>query len=179
MVIVLTSNSVINLDSEIVYGITARQIEFYKEAAVVCFYKQDHTSGVKMEFSGIFNGEYILVWNNFPRDSEHSWKDLQEAIEYGACAIACIMITKITPFNYIERSQKGTGFDFFIGNTSDETLIFNNKVKLEVSGILSGDDTDINNRVKLKTNQINKYDNNSGYVFVVEFSKPKSCIKEV
>jgi hypothetical protein len=48
----------------------------------------------------------------------------------------------------IERSRKGTGFEYWLGTSeTDEELPFKNKVRLEVSGIRSGDSSRVKARL--------------------------------
>ncbi len=89
-----------------------------------------------------------------------------------------MLLDKLTDFTVIERSRRGTGFDYWLG-IKDETqeLPFQNKVRLEVSGIRRGDDTRIRARVKQKIEQTNPSDGAlPTYIVVVEFSRPLSWI---
>jgi hypothetical protein len=47
-----------------------------------------------------------------------------------------MLIRQLTQFTVIERSRKGTGFDYWLGSEDEAgELPFQNKVRLEVSGI--------------------------------------------
>jgi hypothetical protein len=51
----------------------------------------------------------------------------------------------------VERSRRGTGFDYWLGKKGDNNqLPFQNAVRLEVSGIRKGDDGKIKARAKQK-----------------------------
>ncbi|MDZ8054165.1 MAG: hypothetical protein RMX68_017240 [Aulosira sp. ZfuVER01] len=89
----------------------------------------------------------------------------------------CVYVTK---FIVIERSRKGTGFDYWLGSedTAGE-LPFQNKVRLEVSGIRKADNSRIRARIKQKIEQTNPSDGKfPAYIIVVEFSRPQSFIVE-
>ncbi len=91
-----------------------------------------------------------------------------------------MLIDKLTPYTVIERSRKGTGFDYWL-STKDETdaLPFQNKVRLEVSGIRRGNDSRVRARVKQKIEQTNPSDGVlPAYIIVIEFSRPLSFITE-
>lgn len=89
-------------------------------------------------------------------------------------------IRQLTEFTVIERSRKDTGFDYWLG--SEDTagdLPFQNKVRLEVSGIRKADDSRIRARVKQKIEQTNPSNGKfPAYIIVVEFSRPLSFIVE-
>ncbi|MDZ8138567.1 MAG: hypothetical protein RM049_25205 [Nostoc sp. DedQUE04] len=86
----------------------------------------------------------------------------------------------MTQFTVIERSRKGTGFDYWLGSEDEAgELPFQNQVRLEVSGIRKADDNRIRARVKQKIEQTNPSDGEfPAYVIIVEFSRPLSFIVE-
>jgi hypothetical protein len=91
--------------------------------------------------------------------------------------VAILVVRKMTGKTVIERSKKGTGFDYWIGNV-DEDDLFVNKCRLEVSGILEGTDSEIAGRVKKKLSQVRPSDNlGTAYIAVVEFSRPKAQVE--
>jgi hypothetical protein len=109
-----------------------------------------------------------------------SWNDKEEATEFGACAIAILVILDLTDYTVISRAAKGGGFDYWLGKEeNDEELpSYQNKARLEVSGILRGNDSDIQSRVRKKLKQVEPSDDTTlpAYIVVVEFSKPLSLV---
>jgi hypothetical protein len=93
-----------------------------------------------------------------------------EATEYGACAIAILLVLDLTEFTVIERSRKGTGFDYWLG---DEENLFQ-QARLEISGILKGSRNDIAHRVDEKRRQTARagHSKTPAYVCAVEFGGP-------
>ncbi|MEB3337992.1 MAG: hypothetical protein VKJ46_11045, partial [Leptolyngbyaceae bacterium] len=86
---------------------------------------------------------------------------------------------KLTNLTVIERSRKGTGFDYWLGiQDSASILPFQRMARLEVSGIRKGHQGQINARVKQKTEQTRPSDAQGlpAYIIVVEFSRPISII---
>jgi hypothetical protein len=78
----------------------------------------------------------------------------------------------LTGLTILERSRKGTGFDWWLGN--DDNL-FQKKARLEVSGILHGSTRRINSRVQARLRQTGQSDDLAltAYVVVVEFGTPR------
>ena len=99
------------------------------------------------------------------------------ATEWGATGIAVLLAKEETGHAVVSRSPKGTGFDYWIGEESD---VFQGKARLEVSGILHGDNQVINSRIKEKKRQISRSDSSGypGYVVVVEFGQPAAYFQE-
>lgn len=85
----------------------------------------------------------------------------------------------MTGKSVIERAKKGNGFDYWIGDTGEDDLIFSGKARLEVSGIPSGGDADIASRFKLKRIQIRAGDHLGipAYIAVIEFGQPKAHLE--
>ncbi|MEG3845987.1 hypothetical protein QT971_01810 [Microcoleus sp. herbarium19] len=82
-------------------------------------------------------------------------------------------------FTVIERSRKGTGFDYWLGiQDSTATLPFQRMARLEVSGIRQGNRSQINARVKQKIEQTRASDAQGlpAYIIVVEFARPELVV---
>lgn len=154
-------------------------LKTYAEASSFCLDLQGHKSGISMFILGDFEKEFALEWDFVDDKIKRTYNDVQEAIEWGATAISFLIIKNFTPFTVIERSRKKTGFDYWLGYEGDS--LFQNKAKLEVSGILKESDTNtVKNRVRTKIEQIRKTNNTiPGFVIVVEFSKPLSEVRSV
>ena len=99
--------------------------------------------------------------------------DWEEATEYGAYGIAILVIREAAGKPILERSAKGPGFDFWIGDEEDDELPFQGLMRLEVSGILSGDAKRVSSRVQLKKTQVTPSDKQApALIAVVEFGRP-------
>jgi len=109
-----------------------------------------------------------------------SWKDLQEATEYGAVAIAILLVINCTEYTIIERAVKGTGFDYWLLEDAfyDEEEIFpSGTARLEVSGIIHAEkDSEIRARVREKKKQTEVSDDRRlpALIIVTEFSRPET-----
>jgi len=129
-----------------------------------------------MSLETLSNAEYEIVWTGKVTEQiKKTWNDTQEMTEYGASGVAILLILKLTKYTVIERSRKGTGFDYWLGD-KNSLLPFQSSARLEVSGILKGDNTIFNSRVKQKLKQTFPTDSTNlpAYVVVVEFGLPKA-----
>lgn len=147
------------------------------EAASVCLEGEGHANPVSMRVRD--NNEFaVLVRWQQPGDQERKcWNDDQEATELGACGIAAVALPSFRGLQIVQRSKKGTGFDYWLGSTSDHDLLFQNKARLEVSGIRHGSGRAVSQRIRQKLEQTTKSDGRlPAVVVVVEFSTPQTYI---
>jgi hypothetical protein len=146
------------------------------QAAVVCLDHQAHKSAVRLEVDGAVTVSFTLLWSETITETKRLfWNDLEEATQQGAYAVAILLIRALTGYTVIERSRKGTGFDWWLGT---EDNLFQGKARLEVSGILRGTPRRINSRIKARMGQTKQSDNLNltAYVVVVEFGTPRAKV---
>jgi len=86
--------------------------------------------------------------------------------------VAILVTREATGKQVLDRSAKGTGFDYWIGEDGSSPVRL--KTRLEVSGILRGTIADVQRRVDEKCIQTKRSDamGLDAIVFVVEFSFP-------
>jgi hypothetical protein len=146
------------------------------EAAAVCLDAQAHRSGVEMLVEGDFSGCFRVNWSAVTTQMQRCWNDMEYATEQGAYGLAFLIVGQLTGYTVIERSIKGTGFDYWLGaRLPTGTLAFERKVRLEVSGILQGQESRIRARVKEKVQQTQQYEHPLPvYVVVIEFGQPQA-----
>ena len=149
------------------------------EAAAVCFEDRSHASGVVIGVSCVDSKQFAIYWSAVTDQHRRTYNDLPEATEMGATGVAILIVRAVTGKKAIERSKKGTGFDYWVGDTDDDELIFSNKARLEVSGILNGTDTEIAGRLKKKNAQVQITDHLGvpAYVAIIEFGQPKAHLE--
>lgn len=149
---------------------------YYAQAASVCLEQQDHPPGVQMQVKGDCTHRVSVIWNAPDnRDQQRrSWNDEQVATENGAYGIAALLIERLTEYTVVERSYKGTGFDFWLGRKGDDTLLFQDLARMEVSGVRQGDDRTVVSRTRQKAQQMKPTDDTAlpGLAVVVEFGSP-------
>jgi hypothetical protein len=149
---------------------------FVAQAAAVLLELNKHLSGVSMTVVEKRAKDYNVVWPRLHVDAMRTHKDLPEAAEQGAYGIAFLLAEEFTKFKIIERSRKGTGFDYWLGIGDQHP--FQHAARLEVSAIIN-DEGAINGRVKAKMKQTDVSRGRlPAYVAVVEFGQPKSVFKK-
>jgi hypothetical protein len=151
------------------------------EAAAVCLEEQEHRDCVSLKIDGRQGCELEIHWQAIDATARRFNADQEVATEYGAYGIAALIIPFLTGLTVIERSIKSRefGFDFWLGSINDLEPLFQQKARLEVSGIRRGSKSLIQSRVNIKLRQIAPSDALApGYVCVVEFSTPRSRIVE-
>lgn len=154
-------------------GITPEIGATLAQAAGVCFQDQ-HVLGVEMQVGGLKQTVQVY-WPESGEQARRAWNDEQVATEHGACGVAVLLVKTFTQYTVIERSRKGTGFDYWLGDQQqEETLPFDQKARLEVSGIRKGTEQQVKSRVQTKLKQTSPSDGLKlpAYVAVVEFGKP-------
>lgn len=165
-----------------VLGLTPEFGSFCLQACTVCLDNSKHLNGVSAKLSETYSDTLNLTWTSIVDNQVlRNWKDLQEATEYGATAIAILLAKELTEFTCIERSSKGLGFDYWLGDENDFG-IFQNKAKLEISGILEESETNtLETRTKIKESQTKKsaFLNMNAHICVMEFSNPKCAYKVI
>lgn len=158
-------------------GLTTASGQMLAEAAAVCLEDRKHPSGVRLPRTGLMRGDLHVEWQPVDEQNRRCYADMQEATERGACGVAILVVREATGMVVIERSKKGTGFDYWLGEKDYEGLPFNG-MRLEVSGILAGTKTQIDSRVKQKKSQMEPTDHlATGFVAVVEFGTPIACVE--
>ncbi|WP_225913810.1 hypothetical protein [Leptolyngbya ohadii] len=121
-----------------------------------------------------------MNWQPVTEQAKRCWNDEEYTTEQAAYAIAFLLILQLTNLTVIERSRKGTGFDYWLGSQdSTATLPFQRMARLEGSEIRRGDRSQINARVKQKLEQTGASDAEGlpAYIIVIEFSRPISVVR--
>lgn len=158
-------------------GLTSKFIKNIAEAAIICLDNQNHKSECELKIQGNLTGIIILSWPSvITNEIKDTWNDLGEATEYGATYIAIVIISYLTPLKVIKRSVKGTGFDYWLGEKKDPNYPFQEKARLEISGILQENATNsVEKRVTIKLKQVKQSDSLKlpAYIVVVGFGKPQ------
>jgi hypothetical protein len=149
---------------------------FLAEAAAHCFKLKKHPSPVPLLLTGDLPNSGILDWGEVKELHDGTYTDLQEATEYGACGVALVVALQLTGLPCVERSAKGTGIDYWLGDDRSGPGIFQRSARLEVSGILDGDEAKIAARLNSKIVQTNLSDESRlpAYIAIVEFSTPET-----
>ena len=148
------------------------------EASGVCLESQGHRRSVPLRVMGYVSHTQALDWTPIGDQERRSWADLQEATEFGATANAALLAKQELGYAVVERAAKGTGIDYWMGNEV-EGPTFQNKARLEVSGILraEGNSQDVQTAVSVRVRANQRQTQQSrgtlpACVIVVEFGSP-------
>jgi hypothetical protein len=161
-------------------GLTIAAGTLLAEAAEVCLEDQSHTPGVQLMVDGDVSDQMTLNWSPVSTQQRKAYADMQEATEWGASGIGIVALHRKTGKVVTERSIKGTRFDYWFGE--DDGELFQNKLRLECSGILKGTQDQIKVRVTQKIAQVKSAKNHQSvpaYVSVVEFGDPRARVAKV
>lgn len=152
--------------------------QYLAEAGAVCLESQGHANGQELSVQGIHSKDYALRWPEITDQMERCLNDAEVATEHGAVGIAVLLMKRLIGFAVIQRSRKGTGFDYWLGDEAD--MPFQNKARLEVSGIRNGDQKTVKARVREKMTQTEVSDETRlpAYVVVVEFGRPVAEVRQ-
>jgi hypothetical protein len=146
------------------------------EAAVVCWVSKGHASGAALLVDGAPVG---LTWDPPDPRAFASRADSQEATEHGATAAAIVPVRAGADLDVVERSWKGTGFDYFLARSADGPP-FARAASLEVSGILDEDEPTVQRRLREKVAQVARGGAGlPGYAVVVGFRAPRAAVRSV
>jgi len=146
------------------------------QSAVLCLEGQGHKSGALLTVEGPFNALFRLAWSvDVTEAMRRYWNDPDEAAEQGAHALAVLMLRALTGLTVLERSRKGTGFDWWLAS---EDNLFQSAARLEVSGIMRGTAKRVNGRLKERTAQTERSDPSGliAFIAVVEFGRPSAKV---
>lgn len=160
-------------------GITEGQGLFLWEAALLCLAENKHNSGTILQVYGKYVETFQLIWEgDVTEEMKQNWGDIKEATEYGAMAIAILVILTLTDYVILGRSRQGTSVDYFL--TSAISEVFSDpEAALEVSGLLKETKGNtINMRINDKLRRLEKsgYKELKTFVVVTEFGQPKTKI---
>ena len=162
-------------------ALTKGKASMLKESCVWCLIKCEHKIGVELQSVSCEESAcYRIVWHEEAIDVDRIFVayNSDDAVEFGAEAIALLLVREQTPFTAIRRAVKTTGIDYWLGYKSDNPdMPFSRAdARLEITGILEerGSNT-VRNRIKKKLTQTVPTDHTFPvYISVIEFSQPKA-----
>ncbi|AFM14229.1 hypothetical protein [Turneriella parva] len=150
------------------------------EACSICLHAHNHANPAVLTVYGDIGDSYSVGYLRVTQQMQRTYADQDRATESAAEAVAIALITQETDYTVIERSMKKTGIDYWLGKKEDAKLpLFQNKARLEISGIFKGDRSKVDGRVKTKIAQVQQSANTGlpAYIVVTEFSSPISQVK--
>ena len=177
----MTDNIILDVDdlTEAIPALTNALAQYMKQAIVMCMSEHQHDTGVPCE---IWNLEELLsdaeiVWAEpYTSRLERLFGSASNAAELAGEGIAFLTILAMTDYTIIERSNIGTGIDFWLGFVVDETEeIVQRGARLEVKGRTRiNSDSELRSQVQKAMRQtvLSVSTNMPVYVILTEFSRP-------
>lgn len=161
------------LESERHHFLTAAAGTNFGHAASVCLESQGHALKVDMTGEGTHITTYTIIRYDVNDQMKRTWGDEEYTTEQGAYGIAFLVASGEMRVKAIQKSRKKTGIDYWLG--TENSFMFQNKVRLEVSGIRNGTSPQLNLRFETKMKQSEKSDGTGlpALIVIVEFSTPK------
>ena len=161
-------------------GITATYGEFLWETLVYCLVKMGHESGVHLVVLGNKKTKLELTWSGkLNKEVAATYNDELDLAEYGATAMAILLVLKLTDYTYLKRAQKGSRGDYWLGKKDEQGVLILDGL-LEISGILKETKNNrLSKRFREKEIQVklSPYQSVSKNIVVVEFSTPKTKVQ--
>jgi hypothetical protein len=152
-------------------NLTAAWGALMAEAASVCLEDQGHGLLTDLRIEGDFAATATLRRGPVDERARWSHNDAERATENGAYGVALLTLRELTGLTVLLQSRRGSGFDFWLG--PETGYLFQEGVRLEVSGIRRGDETSIRRRLRSKLRQTERSQQLApAYVAIVEFSRP-------
>lgn len=137
-------------------GLTSAIAENYFEAASICL-NRHHTSPTQVVVQNNDQSTLaLLAWGTIDDRTRHAWANESDATRDGAYACALAATELLFDMVAIRRAETLTGADYYIGRRDQSLDDLEDHVRLEVSGIDSGNEADIARRVKIKLAQAAK-----------------------
>lgn len=142
-------------------------------AASVCLESQGHSIQASMDGYGQFVKQYLITRFDVTDEMKRTWNDEEFTTEQGAYGIAFLVASREMNVKAIQKSRKKTGIDYWLGDK--DNFLFQEKVRLEVSGIRNGNDQKVDARFNIKMRQSEKSDVTMlpALVVIIDFNKPQ------
>lgn len=172
------------LEDGVAPGLTSSVGKGLAEAASVCLAENNHDPGATtLSVSGDIVRSLQMKWEQPSSQTLNAHYDLQDATEEGACGIAIALMRCVRGQIVLRKAYKGRdkGFDYWLGAPgTEERLPFSeDDLRMEVSGILQGEESTLNQRLKSKTKQVQQSKTDiPGIAVVVMFSGPVAATQE-
>jgi hypothetical protein len=139
-------------------GLTQAVAANNSEAAAVCL-SRHHSPPTTFAIENVTKAQQVRVeWVEPDSRTRGAWNNTTDATEMGAyaCAIAAVELAK--DYFAVRRAETGTGADYYVGPAGSGVEDLENCYRLEVSGVASGIDRDVRQRLLQKLEQTRRGD---------------------
>ena len=149
---------------------------FMCDCAIASLHRQNHENKILLHLKTDEKEQILnLIWTTeINRQLLVSTNDRDVSADYGAMAIALLLMQLLTKYRYFERSHKGTGIDFWLSESVD-AIDFS--ARLEISGIHHEKGRNLlSTRLNQKIKQalLSADSKLPLYICITEFHKPQS-----
>ena len=152
-------------------GLTTGIASSLNEAARVCLSRHhDSPTGVDIHHGGD-ESTVSVDWQPPTTGEQRAFADSTRTTELGAeaCALAAVELT--TGLIAVERSRRGTGADYLVGDSEPDTDDAENLTRLEIAGRDSISPASLERLLDDKTRQVVEgHDDRPGFAAVVGFN---------
>lgn len=157
-------------------GLSAAYGSFLAEAASHCLRHHNHKDPTFILITGDHRTSCTLARCAASQHEKNTWTDLHEATEYGAYGVGIVVALRLMEKSRVERSVRGTGVDYWIGDGTIEDEPFQRSARLEISGILAADEAGIAARLGAKLQQTRRSSDSGlpAYVIIIDFLRPEA-----
>ena len=177
----MTEMVILDLDqlNEEIPALTNDFAGYLRQAILMCLQEHFHSSGVACSIKGLSRtiaAAEILWSGEFSTRIARLFGAPANAAEYAGEGIAILTILTTTDYTILERSNKGTGIDFWLGHrgaSSEEN--FQRSARMEAKGRTRLDrESQIRSEVRKGLIQAGRSDDTNlpVYVILTEFSRP-------
>jgi hypothetical protein len=162
------------------WGLTSAIAGTYREAASVCL-NRHHASPVELTLSD--NGTRSsaeLAWTVPSARVLAAWANSTDATEAGAYGCVVAGVELLRGLFAVRRAETGTGADYYVGPVGSGQDDLEDCIRLEVSGVDTGTERDVNRRLLEKVQQAQRGNSSlPALAGVVGFSCTLLMVKDV
>lgn len=117
---------------------------------------------------------FTVLFPDVTEQMRRCWNDREYTTEQAAYGVAILLAQHLTDLTVVERSRRGTGFDYWLGSCLKlDNRPFEKAIRLEISGIRRGSQQQARTRAKLKVVQVEPTNKLApAFIIVIEFSQP-------
>ncbi|MGB7284478.1 MAG: hypothetical protein WBE13_19595 [Candidatus Acidiferrum sp.] len=152
----------------------------YREAASVCL-SRHHSPPVQVSISDNASDSVAnLVWPVPDTRTLHAWANEIDATEAGAYACVIAAVELLRNLFAVRRAETKTGADYYIGPKDSGEGDLDKCLRLEISGLNDGSQTEVARRLLQKVEQALRGSSNlPALAGVIGFASKKLMIRDV
>lgn len=150
-------------------GLTENLARTNTEGARVCL-DRHHTPDITVTIRD--EEQQVMAdveWEVTDERTRGAWANTNDATEKGACACVIAAVELVKGLVTISRAETGTGCDYYVALPGVSVDDIEEHIRLEVSGVDRGTDSEVRSRLNDKLNQLRRGGNLPGIAGVIGF----------